>query len=103
MITKLRFCFDYGGFCLWDDRGAVQHDNLPISNELKSELNYLCTEFNKSMNWNEPMSASIWSTEKWSHFFKTAYEVFGKLEIELNGKYELICNLEEDKRIYMND
>ena len=45
MKNELRFSFDYGGFCLWANDGAIEPNALPISQELIDEINSLCDEF----------------------------------------------------------
>lgn len=101
MIIQLRFSFDYGGYCIWSNTGGVKHDSLPISKELKLELTNLCDAFNASMNWENPMSPSLWSKVQWTAFFDRAFKAFYKLQYELEPNYELICDLDKDKQVYM--
>ena len=51
MKNELRFSFDYGGFCLWANDGAIEPNALPISQELIDEINSLCDEFDTSLDW----------------------------------------------------
>ena len=37
-VQKLKFMFDYCDSCLWDKEGLIDHNELPLSSELKKEL-----------------------------------------------------------------
>ena len=100
MKNELRFPFDYGGFCLWANDGAIEPNALPISQELIDEINSLCDEFDTSLDWEYPPDPSPWTKEEWYDFSKLIYE---KLEKELGADYELISELEKDKHMYMDN
>ena len=95
MKNELRFSFDYGGFCLWANDGAIEPNALPISQELIDEINSLCDEFDTSLDWEYPPDPSPWTKEEWYDFFKRSKLIYEKLEKELGADYELISELEK--------
>ena len=103
MKNELRFSFDYGGFCLWANDGAIEPNALPISQELIDEINSLCDEFDTSLDWEYPPDPSPWTKEEWYDFFKRSKLIYEKLEKELGADYELISELEKDKHMSMDN
>ena len=97
-LPKWEFSFDYG-CCLWDESGAVG-DDLPISDELKRELNALDDEFWGYLDWSDPGGPPVWTIEETYAFFDRAEPVFKRLEEELRGKYMVINRLDDVRRCY---
>ena len=100
-VQKLRFMFDYGGVCLWSSIGAFRHKKLPISDKLMKDLDDICEEFNDILNWSDPHLPSPWTRKECSDFFDRAEIVLQRLQAELDGKYEIISCLDEDRQIYL--
>ena len=96
-IQMLKFSFDYCDSCLWDKGGPINHNNLPISDCLKKELDDICEEFSGIVNWSDPPAPSPWTRKQCSDFFDRAEIICKKVQIELDGKYEIINCLEEDR------
>ena len=100
-IQMLKFSFDYCDSCLWDKGGPINHNNLPISDCLKKELDDICEEFSGIVNWSDPPAPSPWTRKQCSDFFDRAEIICKKVQIELYGKYEIINCLEEDRCMYL--
>lgn len=100
-IQMLKFSFDYFDSCLWDKEGLIDHNDLPISSGLKNELNDICEEFRGILNWSDPPAPSPWTRKQCSDFFDRAEIILQRLQAELDGKYEIISCLDEDRRIYL--
>ena len=102
-VQKLKFMFEYGGICLWDNNGVVENDEIPISDSLKQELDDICEEFENVVNWSDPHLPSPWTRKECADFFDRAEIVLQKLKAELEGKYEIISCLDEDRQIYLHN
>lgn len=97
MKYKLRFFFEFGGYCLWadDERTtkkfgyAIPCDALPISKELIQELTYLEKEFQTSLDWEYPPNPSPWSEEQRQIFEKRTKKAYEKLVIELRECFDI--------------
>ena len=100
-IQTLKFEFEYGGICLWDNKGVIDHCMLPISDSLKEELTCICEEFDGVINWSDPHAPSPWTRKQCSDFFDRAEIILQRLQAELDGKYEIISRLNECRRIYL--
>lgn len=98
-LPELEFWFDYG-CCLWDKGGAVDANNLPISDDLKRELEEYGDEFCEYLNWGDPAGPPVWTQEETYAFFDRAELVCQKLQEELRGKYTVINCLDDDRRCY---
>ena len=98
MKYTLRFIFEYGSPCLWaadkntaDKFGYSIHcDDLPISQTLISKIKDLEKEFQTSLNWENPLASSLWSSEYKNDFFERAHTIYDKLTIELGHDFEII-------------
>lgn len=100
-VQKLKFMFDYCDSCLWDKEGLIDHNELPLSNELKKELDEISIEFWNVIDWSDPNLPSPWTRKECSDFFDRAEIVLQRLQAELDGKYEIISCLDEDRQIYL--
>lgn len=98
-LPKLEFSFDYG-VCLWDKGGAVEPDKLPVSDDLKRELNALNDEFPSYLNWSDPHEPPVWTLEETLAFFDRAEHVCKRLQEDLQGKYTVISRLDDDREMY---
>lgn len=98
-LPTLRFSFDYG-CCLWTDDGAFGAYNLPISDDLKNDVEALEDEFWCYLDWSDPGGPPVWTIEQTYAFFDRAELVCQKLQEELCGKYTVINCLDDDRRCY---
>lgn len=98
-LPELKFGFDYG-CCLWVKGGGIHADDLPISDELKRDLNALNDEFPNYLNWSDPKEPPVWTLEETYDFFDRAEPVCKRLEEELRGKNKVINGLDEDREMY---
>ena len=86
---KLRFFFDYGGYCLWGNNGGLSYTSLSISENLLSEFDALNTEFATSINWDDPTLPSPWTKEDSANFISRANVAYEKLKDELGAEFEI--------------
>ena len=63
---------------------------LPISKELKCEIEKLTTLFNTSLNWDYPPDPTPWSLEEIKYFEKLSDELLLKLKKELGANYTIV-------------
>ena len=91
--------FDWGsGVCLWSTNQAARTrfngypiftSNLPISNKMKNELEYLIELHDEALNWDEPNSDLLWNEKQIDEFLKSAQSVYNLLCKELGSDYEI--------------
>lgn len=98
-LPRITFSFDYG-VCLWNKGGAVEPEDLPISDGLKHELEEANEEFPSYLNWSDPHEPPVWTLEQTLGFFDRMETVFKRLEEELSGKYIVINGLDDDRNMY---
>lgn len=99
---ELRFWFEHGGFCIWgmnaaakDNYGyAIETGKIPISLQLKSEIDSLEAEYGTYLNWNDPLDDFPWSKEQKASFISRANQVYEKLVFELGDEYEVSNEIE---------
>ncbi len=99
MLYKMKFMFDWGSeVCLWSTNQAakekfgtypVSSSLLPISDELKNELEYLIELHDKALNWDEPNSGLLWNDEQINDFLNNAEKTYNRLCMELGKSYEI--------------
>lgn len=103
---ELRFWFEHGGVCLWAENEiarnkfgyAINNENLPISRELKNELNTLEVRYHGCLDWSCPSNPSPWSHEQWECFRVDAKNVYDRMKNELGNAYHVIDEI--DRCIY---
>ncbi len=88
-LPELRFCFDYF-CCTWVNGCGTELDELPISDNLKKELNGLIKEDADRINWDDPGASVDWTKEQEDDFNRKAAIAGKKLQNELRGKYNVI-------------
>lgn len=98
-LPTLKFSFDYG-VCLWVKGGAVEPEDLPISDGLRRELEEANDEFPSYLDWSDPHYPPMWTLEQTHVFFDRMELVYKKLEEELRGKYTVINGLDGDRQMY---
>lgn len=96
---EMKFSFDWGsGVCLWSTNNAarnkygypVETSQLPISEELKKDLEHLISWHDKALDWNEPQNNLLWTDEQIKEFLLTAKEMFKKVCMELGADYDVV-------------
>ncbi|WP_028516128.1 hypothetical protein [Ruminococcus flavefaciens] len=92
----LKYFFDWcSGSPLWDNKGIVSLEKLPLSSELKQFLYDLSKEYDKALNWDEPLAPLLWSDEEKENFYQKAHEGHRRLQEELGDDYDIIYSEEE--------
>ena len=95
---KLRFFFEYFGPCFWsaNDRARekygypIETEVLPLSIDLKSELNKLGDEYVTCINWDSPADPSPWTKEQEACFMARTNAAYERVKNELGSEYEVI-------------
>ena len=98
-MYKLKFMFDWGsGACLWSTNDAavdkfgdypVITDVLPISQELKAELEHLIDWHDEALNWDDPAGDLLWSESQIQEFMTAAKKSYLALCDALGADYEI--------------
>ena len=100
---ELKFWFEHGGFCVWANNEAaknkfgyaVNHEDLPISRELKNELNALEARYHGCIDWTCPSNPSPWPHEEWERFRSDAKNVYARLQKELGNAYHITNEIDD--------
>ena len=94
----LRFMLDYGsGTCIWsgNDEAREKYDypvmfrELPVLDELKTDLRKFIKWYDSSLNRDDPGGDSLWSSEEWAYFHKMAKKMYARVCDELGHDYEV--------------
>lgn len=100
----LKYMFDWGsGICLWSVNDAadqkygyaVDHDELPLSDELKKELSYLIKKHDEALDWDYPPDPLLWTEQEQADFIERAKRSYNRIVKELGDDYEV--ELREDQ------
>lgn len=91
-MYDFKFMFDYGAdSCLWGtkDEGLLPLQSFPISKALTEKLESLSREYNSILNWDDPASGFVWTSEQIEDFRIRALSAYDELLSELGGKYRI--------------
>ena len=91
----IKFMFDWGAndTCIWSVNkeaeeqigdGILGLEHFSLSNELKSTIENLCTEYQTALNWNEPQAGIIWSKEQIDDFKSRAEVAYQQFVASIN-------------------
>ena len=100
---ELRFWFEHGGFCVWgmNEKAKnkfgypIRNEKLPISEELKNELNALEIRYHGCLDWESPLNPSPWSREEKEQFRADANSAYVRLKEELGEDYHVIDMIDD--------
>lgn len=95
----IKFMFDYcADSCIWTvnreaenkyGEGIIPLEKLFISDDLANKIKALCTEYNSSLNWEEPSLGTVWSSEQIESFRTRAQMAYNELVNELGQGFEI--------------
>lgn len=94
----LRYFFDPGsGVCLWSKNDAarerfgypVDTNDLPLSENTKRRVWYMCAWFDTSIDWSFPSGPSPWSEEEVGQFKRQAQNLLDLLREQLGPEFEI--------------
>jgi len=98
-IYSLKFMFDWkSGVCLWSANEAANKkfgdypivvEKLPISEELKNELNGLIELYDTCLSSDNPGGNLIWTKEQIDVFINKSKKVYHNLCDELGDDYDI--------------
>jgi len=95
---KIRFFFDYGGPCFWcaSDRAyekwgyPIEIEQLPLSDDLKRELNDLDREYRSYFNIEYLPDPLSWTKEQEVRFIAKTNTIYERVKNELGEEYEVV-------------
>ena len=91
---ELRFFFDAGsGALLWP--GPADLEELPISAELRAELDRLAVEYDESLNWDYPPDPGPWREARCLRFNADVRAALARLRAELGPGWEIEDGFDE--------
>ena len=88
--------FDWGsGICLWSVNDAarerydypIDHSELPLSDELKKELDSLIKKHDEALDWNYPPDPLLWTQQEQDAFIERAKQAYHRIVKELGEDY----------------
>ena len=96
---EVKYMFDWGsGVCVWSKNDAsrelygdypIETAQLPVSDELKSELEKLICWHDEALDWNDPGGPLLWDQKQKDEFNKTSREAYCRLVDELGPDYDI--------------
>lgn len=96
---EVRYMFDWGsGVCVWTGNDAsrelfgdypVETELLPVSDELKAELERLICWYDKALNWDDPGGPLLWDQTQIDEFNKASRVAYRRLVDELGQDYDV--------------
>lgn len=100
---RIKYMFDWGsGVCLWSDNSEAKEkfgdypiedlEKLPVSAELREELEYLITEHDKALNWEDPGGDLLWNVQQVTQFKQRAAQAYEQLVHELGSDFDVEFN-----------
>lgn len=89
--------FEWGGGVLWADNAASRdrfevgpiEDQLPLSPELRQQLESLSVWHDTALDWDNPSGPSPWTPEERSQFEIAAQTALQSLAVELGAAYAI--------------
>lgn len=96
---EMKFMFDFGsGCCIRSINKAAEDlynypvlaEQLPISSELKSVLQYLIDKYDEALDWSCPQNGLLWSAEQIQAFKVDAIAAYERLCAELGVDYKVV-------------
>ena len=64
------------------DEGLLSMQSFPISKALREKLEGLSKEYDSILNWNDPASGFVWTSEQIENFRMRAQRAYGDLVSE---------------------
>jgi len=93
-MRKIKLMADYYCHPLWgvdiDDMGDISPEDLPISSELRGNLNEWAKRFDAILNEDDPASSGFKSDEEEKKFIDDGYKLAEFLRNELGTDYEIV-------------
>lgn len=91
-MYTVKFMFDYcADSCLWgtEDEGLLSMQSFPISKALREKLESLSKEYGSILNWDDPASGFVWTSEQIENFRVRAQRAYDDLTAELGEEYQI--------------
>lgn len=92
-MKKIKLMADYNCYPLWfnspDEVGNIDPETLPISDSLKEELNDWSSQYDATLNLDDPLNSGFLTLAAESNFKQKGKKIQGKLQTELADDYEV--------------
>lgn len=84
----LKYMFDWcSGTCLWSVNKEAEEkfgylidlDEIPLSRNLRNELEYLIDKHDEALDWNCPSNPLLWSEQEQNDFIERAKKAFHRV------------------------
>lgn len=94
----LKYMYDWcSGTCLWsvnkeaDEKYGypIDLDDLPLSDELRKELDFLVDKHDEALDWDCPSNPLLWSEQEQTDFISRAKKAYYFVVKELGDDYEV--------------
>ena len=90
-MNSIRFSFDWSArTCLWDSNGAMELQQLGISQSLLAMIKDMADEMQTALNWSDPTAPCPWTPAHKADFIARAKIAYQQLCEELNNIYEIV-------------
>ncbi|MBS3025791.1 MAG: hypothetical protein HCA25_01500 [Dolichospermum sp. DET50] len=94
MAIKIKLMADYGCDPLWwadaDKVGNIDPARLPLSQETINHLRKWATDYNATLNWQDPGNSPDLSPEEEAAFEQEGISLWKQLQKELAPNYEVV-------------
>ena len=90
--------------CILNDAAREKYDypielsNLPLSDDLKNELDYLISKHDEALDWDYPPNPLLWTEQEQADFIERAKQAYYRIVNELGDDYEV--ELREEWLLY---
>ncbi|MGC6653822.1 hypothetical protein [Pantoea sp. EEL5] len=92
-MKLIKLMADYYSFPLWNNSpgevGNIDPEDLPLSYELKEELNKWSEKYDSILNDEDPLSSGFTTKEEERMFIDNGYKLAERLQTELGSAYEI--------------
>ena len=97
-VYEMKYMYDWGsGCCVWSINDAAREkydfpvfaEQLPISDDLKTTLDYLISKHDEALDWDCPQNDLLWDEEQINLFIKEAISAYERLCVELGDEYRV--------------
>ncbi|MBC3908001.1 hypothetical protein [Undibacterium umbellatum] len=92
-MRMIKLMADYNCFPLWEaspgEIGNIDHDSLPISDELKNLLSLWGDEYTETLNTEDPLNSGFKNADHERNFITAGERLAGRLQKELGQNFKI--------------
>ena len=90
-MKQIKLMPDYGCSPLWadsgDEVGNISPDELPITDDLRAELNAWASTYDATLNMDDPLASGFSNPDEEAKFVQTGNTLATRLKLELGTEY----------------